>query len=95
MKTAVVQDLASHPIKLMYQQGLLVTVNTDDPKMFGNSLAEEYASLMKYSGFTRKDILHVISNAIHASWLSADKKAAYLTAFMKQPAWSADVPVDI
>jgi adenosine deaminase len=88
VRTAVVGSLAEHPIRDYYQRGIIVTVNTDDPKMFGNSLAQEYSLLEAELGFTRDDIRALILNGIRVSWLPEDKKEALTDAFCGDPAWT-------
>ncbi|MDF1515871.1 MAG: adenosine deaminase, partial [Anaerolineae bacterium] len=87
VRTAVVQQLEDHPIHRYFEQGLLVTVNTDDPKMFGNNLAEEYALLVDRLGFSREDILDVDLNGIRASWLTPDEKEDLIDAFIEDDNW--------
>jgi aminodeoxyfutalosine deaminase len=41
--TSQVPDLASHPLPRMLGAGLFVTLNSDDPPMFGTTLSSEYA----------------------------------------------------
>jgi adenosine deaminase len=72
--TGVVPSLDVHPVRRFFERGLLVTVNTDDPKMFGNSLAMEYQLLEARSGFSHKDICRLILNAVQACWLPDDAK---------------------
>ncbi|GAG46502.1 unnamed protein product, partial [marine sediment metagenome] len=47
--------IAEHPIRDYFKRGLIVSVNTDDPKMFGTALAEEYELLERECGFTRRE----------------------------------------
>lgn len=72
--TGSVSSYAEHPIRRYFERGLLVTVNTDDPGMFGNSLAQEYLRLITDFGFTAPEIARLVSNALEASWLTAPKK---------------------
>lgn len=74
VRTGVVNDISSHPIREFMRRGLLVTVNTDDPAMFGNSLAGEYTGLMDL-GLTETDIHGLVENAIEASWADRVTKA--------------------
>lgn len=69
--TGVTPSIAQHPVRKFFERGLLVTINTDDPKMFGNSLAEEYRELMQVHGFTRAEILQLIQNGKQALWIHA------------------------
>ena len=87
VRTAIVDSIEAHPIRDYYERGIFVTVNTDDPKMFGNSLAEEYYLLERKLGFTRNDIRTLILNGIHASWLTAENKRLLEEEFVQHPAW--------
>jgi adenosine deaminase len=85
--TAVVPSLEAHPIRRYYEAGLIVTVNTDDPTMFNNSLAQEYRLLVERLGFTPKDIRSLILNGVRASWLPKERKEVMVREFTSDPAW--------
>lgn len=74
VRTGVVPALTAHPVRRYLAEGLLVTVNSDDPKMFGNSLAEEYAALETVLGVRREVVHDVLLNAVRASWLPDSRK---------------------
>lgn len=74
LRTGVVRSIEDHPVKKFFERGLLVTINTDDPKMFGNSLAMEYYLLESRLGFTRQELHQLILNAVNASWLPETEK---------------------
>jgi adenosine deaminase len=74
LRTGVVRSIETHPVREFFERGLLVTINTDDPKMFGNSLAMEYFLLESRLGFTRDEIHQLILNAVRASWLPETDK---------------------
>ncbi len=42
LRTAVVPDLAAHPLPTLRAAGILCSINTDDPAMFGTDLGREY-----------------------------------------------------
>lgn len=87
VRTAVVSSLREHPIRDYMRRGLVVTISTDDPKMFDNSLALEYASLERELGFTRDEIRSVILNGVRASWLPAERKEAMMSALQADADW--------
>jgi adenosine deaminase len=87
VKTGVVSELELHPIKRYCERGVLVTVNTDDPKMFGNSLAEEFSLLEEKLHFSREAIWQLTSNAIRASWLPEERKSRLKALILEDPAW--------
>ncbi|MBD2085940.1 adenosine deaminase [Trichocoleus sp. ST-U3] len=78
LRTGVVADISLHPIKKLYEEGLLITVNTDDPKMFNSSLAYEYKMLVEKLGFSLDDIVNLIKNAIKSSWCDDTEKMELL-----------------
>ncbi len=87
VRTGVVPSIDVHPIRRYFQRGLCITVNTDDPWMFGNSLAEEYHLLDERLGFSRAEIRGLILNGVEASWLPADEKAALRSSLISDPHW--------
>lgn len=87
VRTGVVKSIDVHPVKKFFDAGLLVTISTDDPAMFGNSLAQEYQLLEERLGFSRDDIRILILNGIKASWLPDDRKKAMAERFIKDNNW--------
>ncbi len=87
IKTGVVTALDQHPIRNFFERGILVTVNTDDPEMFGNTLAQEYSLLEQECGFSRSQTRQLILNGIEASWMPPDRKQVMKQSFENDPAW--------
>jgi len=81
VRTGVVASIDDHPIRRYHQRGLFVTVNTDDPKMFGNSLADEYRLLETRLGFSRDEIRELVLQGIRASWLPQERKEKLIQEF--------------
>jgi len=48
----VVSDIAHHPIKVLVENGVKVTVNSDDLMIFGQSVSQEYLLLYQSGVFT-------------------------------------------
>jgi adenosine deaminase len=74
VKTGVVKSIKEHPIKSYFAKELNVFVNTDDPKMFHNSLVDEYMCLVADLGFTLNEIKQLLQNAVKAAWCGEEKK---------------------
>ena len=51
-----VPDLASHPIRVLFDNGVLVTINTDDLMIFGQSVSEEYRNLYRTGVFSAAEL---------------------------------------
>ncbi len=81
IRTGIVSHVARHPARLYYKAGIPLSINTDDPKMFGNSLVEEYGALHRYLGFTRRDIQCLVEQGIETSWLPEPRKGELLAQF--------------
>ena len=47
-----VPDLAAHPIRILFDNGVPVTINTDDLMIFGQSVSEEYRNLYRAGVFS-------------------------------------------
>ncbi|MDH6135198.1 aminodeoxyfutalosine deaminase [Kitasatospora sp. MAA4] len=88
LATRVVERIEEHPIRQMVDAGLLVTVNSDDPPMFGTDLNTEYAVAAKLLGLDTAGVAGLARNAVEASFLDQGGKAkltgeidAYLAAW--------------
>jgi adenosine deaminase len=90
VKTAVIPSVAAHPIREFLKRGIPVSVNTDDPAMFGNSLEEEYEALARGQDFTRDEIRALILSGIATSWMSDEDKTRMTREFETDPEWDAD-----
>ncbi|MYT24003.1 adenosine deaminase [Streptomyces sp. SID7760] len=73
--TRAVTDLDLHPVKEMVQAGVLVTINSDDPPMFGSDLNNEYAVAARLLDLDERGLAQLAKNAVEASFLDAAGKA--------------------
>ncbi|MET9427700.1 adenosine deaminase [Streptomyces sp. NPDC003036] len=73
--TRAVTDIDRHPIREMVAAGVLVTVNSDDPPMFGTDLNHEYAVAARLLELDERGIAELAKNAVEASFLDAAGKA--------------------
>ncbi|MER5967754.1 adenosine deaminase [Streptomyces sp. NPDC002057] len=72
--TRAVATLDEHPIRRMVEAGVLVTVNSDDPPMFGTDLNNEYAVAARLLGLDERGVAALAKNAVEASFLDAAGK---------------------
>ncbi|NEA81436.1 adenosine deaminase [Actinospica acidiphila] len=73
--TRAVTTLDEHPIKEFTRAGVLVTVNSDDPPMFGTDLANEYAVAARLLDLDEHGLAGLAKNAVEASFLDPAGKA--------------------
>lgn len=74
-------DYAHHPLNALWDAGLLITINDDDPALFNSSLTNEYKIVIDKFGFDLEKIKRVSFNAINASFLTAPEKEQLTTQF--------------
>jgi adenosine deaminase len=72
------RSLREHPIRRLFDAGVRVTVNSDDPFFFGNSLTEDYTALVAGVGFSRREVVQVARNGWELALLPPEMKAPHL-----------------
>jgi len=78
LSTGLCSSFAAHPLRRLFDQGLLVTLNSDDPAFFGSDLASEFLLAHSEQGFTRDELRQLARNSIRSCFLPADAKSAWL-----------------
>ena len=73
-KLGVVTDLREHNLRRLLEQGLCVTVNSDDPAYFGSYVAENYAAVAEALELSREQLAQLARNSFQASFLTEAKK---------------------
>ena len=63
-----------HPLKVLYDQGVKVTVNTDNLTVLGTSLEREY-EYCRRMGFCDRDLILMNINSAEAAFLPPEEKA--------------------
>ncbi|MFJ4878757.1 adenosine deaminase [Streptomyces sp. NPDC088745] len=72
--TRAVATLDEHPIKEMVAAGCLVTINSDDPPMFGSDLNNEYVVAARLLDLDERGVAELAKNAVRASFLDESGK---------------------
>lgn len=70
--------LEQHPVRKLFDAGVLVTLNTDDPDMFRTTLVREYEIAQEVFGFSEAELRDLARNSFRASFLSYEKKRELL-----------------
>src|SRR6266849_3473887 len=78
VRTGCCADLAQHPVRRFFDQGLMLILHTDDPAMFRTSLVEEYRLVQDTFGFSDEHLREMARNSFEASFLPAEKKVQFL-----------------
>ncbi|MFN0166779.1 MAG: adenosine deaminase [Bryobacteraceae bacterium] len=61
--TGAVADIASHPVRRIYDAGVPIVLNSDDPAMFRTTLNAEYELARERFGFTDAELTHLAENS--------------------------------
>jgi aminodeoxyfutalosine deaminase len=79
LRTGACAELMEHPVRKFFDNGLMVTLNTDDPAMFQTSLNKEYEIARQEFKFTDEQLRELARNSIEASFLPVEKKLKFLS----------------
>ncbi|MFD6755119.1 adenosine deaminase [Micromonospora gifhornensis] len=78
VRTRAVPAIEEHPLPHLVEAGLLVTINSDDPPMFGTTLDDEYAVAARLLDAGPEQVAQLARNAVAASFLDETGKRRIL-----------------
>lgn len=81
LATGAIERVMDHPLRRLLDAGIDVTLNTDDPGMFGTSLENEIALAVQAFDLTRAEIVGLLKNAILTSFMPNTEKQVLLKDF--------------
>jgi aminodeoxyfutalosine deaminase len=81
LRTGCCCGISEHPLRSYFDQGLMITLNSDDPAMFNTSLAREYQLAQDSFAFSDEHLRELARNSFEASFLPPEKKLAFLNLF--------------
>lgn len=84
--TTAWRDLSApdHPIRRMKDEGLAVTINSDDPPMFSTDLGREFEVAHAQLGFSVADLKAAILTSLEGSWLDETTKRQWIGEWSKE-----------
>jgi aminodeoxyfutalosine deaminase len=68
LRTGAVRSLAEHPVRRLYDAGVPIVLNTDDPALFGCTLMGEYELARREFGFTEEELAQLTRNSFEYSF---------------------------
>ena len=78
LRTGCCASVEEHPVRRYFEEGLMVTLNSDDPPFFGSNLLDEYVLAHEQFEFPLDALREVAANSIEASFLPPERKLALL-----------------
>ncbi len=80
--TKAIPHIKEHPLKKFMDLGIEVTINSDDPTLFGTTLTQEYEICMQELGFSLEEIKKTILTSFRHSFIpETQKKRAWKNHF--------------
>ena len=74
LKLCVVDDMAEHNIRRLLQQGVHVTVNSDDPSYFGGYMNDNFIAIATSLDLSNDELKHLAINSFEASFIDDEQK---------------------
>ena len=78
LATRAVATLEEHPLRAFVEAGVVVTINSDDPPMFGTTLNREYAVAAGLLGLDTAGVADLARTAVRASFAPGEVGARVL-----------------
>jgi adenine deaminase len=78
VKLRVFPTLAQHNLKHLLDQGLCITLNSDDPAYFGGYLGQNFLASAQALKLSRADLVTLARNSLHASFVTPAERAPWL-----------------
>lgn len=78
LKLCVVKDMTQHNIRRLLQQGVHVTVNSDDPSYFGGYMNDNFISITEALDLSIDEIKQLAKNSFQASFISETAKQKWI-----------------
>ena len=72
----VYPSIADHPVKKLIDAGLEVTVNSDDPPLFGTNLTREYLHLHRTFGLGAEELAQLAWNGVRHAFVEGEERTA-------------------
>jgi adenosine deaminase len=78
IRLCVYDDMTAHPLKMMLDRGLVVTVNSDDPAYFGGYVNDNYTAVRQALALSDEELAMIARNSFGAAFLDEATKAKYI-----------------
>ena len=82
--TGAVASIEAHPFRQLFDAGIHVTLNTDDPTFFNTTLNDEYRTAARLFGFDAELLTQLVINGVRATFLPEAEKLALLRQFEQE-----------
>lgn len=74
----VTEEMKGKEIKQLLDQGVKITINSDDPAYFKSYVSDDIIAVANYMDFSEADVVKIVKNAFEIAWTSEENKQSYL-----------------
>ena len=78
IRLCAVPTLPEHPLRRLFEAGVRVTINSDDPAYFGGYLHENYRATAAALHLTRQELAEIAANSFRGAFMSEAEKALWV-----------------
>jgi len=78
IRLCLYESMHQHPLLELLDQGLVVTINSDDPAYFGGYLNRNFAAVIEALRPSREQVIRLLRNGFGASFLDDASKTRWL-----------------
>ncbi|MCY6410626.1 adenosine deaminase [Acinetobacter sp. VNH17] len=83
LKLCVVNDMKEHNIRRLLQQGVHVTVNSDDPSYFGGYMNDNFIAIQQALDLSNDELKQLAINSFEASFIPDQEKQKWIAEIKK------------
>jgi len=78
VRLCTVKTLSEHPLRRLFEAGVRVTINSDDPAYFGGYLHENYRATAEALLLTKTELAEIAANSFRGAFMPEAEKAAWV-----------------
>jgi adenosine deaminase len=78
VRLRTVKSLSDHPLRQLFEAGIRVTINSDDPAYFGGYLHENYRATADALHLSKPELAEIAANSFRGAFMPEAEKAAWL-----------------
>ena len=78
LKLCVVEDMQQHNIRRLLQQGVHVTVNSDDPSYFGGYMNDNFIAIAEALDLSNEELKQLATHSFEASFIPEAEKEKWI-----------------
>ena len=84
LKTGAWSPISENPFGLLFQRGVPVSLNTDDPGLFQTSLTEEFEKAVRFFHLNQEEVHRIVLQGVHSSFLPHKEKTVLMKRFQEE-----------